>query len=366
MNPTTEFDRVLAEWLVDGPNRAPEHIVDLALAHAHRHPRRRDLLAGLRTDVMPSRRQTLAPRPGLVFAVLAVALAAVAVAVVGSRAPNDRVIPPGPTQPTTAPSIGPTILPSAEPSASATPARPSFHVDRLQSDAGNVASLTIFDNSGLVVGAGSAPPPTGDPAAEITATNVEPAIVRLTWLGTPCDTVHVLEIDGSGNLVLSRPRCFGDTLPRFLAVDLAFSEPVDATTLSPRIEAGTGANGLPNATYDGLDSDGNRFSASIFVTPAAIATVELDVARPGATVSQGSIEQAGANSITVSWGRAPCVTRERIDISTTNDTVAVTGEGCVAPGGGLERRLTFEFSTPVTASDFALAVAPASPTPTPS
>jgi hypothetical protein len=216
------------------------------------------------------------------------------------------------------------------------------------------------------VGAGSAPPPTRDPAAEITATNVEPAIVRLTWLGVPCDTLHVLEIDRSGNLVLSRPRCFGDTLPRFLAVDLTFSQPVDATTLSPRIEAGTGANGLPNATYDSLDSAGNRFSASIFVTPDAIATVESEIARPGTTVSQGSIEQTGANSITVSWGRAACVTRERIDISTANHTVAVIGEGCLAAAGGFERRLTFEFATPVTASDFALAVAPASATPIPS
>ena len=50
MNASQDLDRRFADWLKDGPSRAPERSISAALGHARSHPRRRDVLAGLRRD----------------------------------------------------------------------------------------------------------------------------------------------------------------------------------------------------------------------------------------------------------------------------------------------------------------------------
>ena len=90
MTALNDFDRVLDEWLHEGPNRAPDRPIELAMEHARSHPRRRDPLAFLRPDPMAPRSRGLGMglRPGLVLAVLGLLLAAVAIGVGGSRQPS--------------------------------------------------------------------------------------------------------------------------------------------------------------------------------------------------------------------------------------------------------------------------------------
>ena len=52
MTTLNDFDRVLGEWLNEGPNRAPDRPIDLAVEHARSHPRRPDLIRFLRPDPM--------------------------------------------------------------------------------------------------------------------------------------------------------------------------------------------------------------------------------------------------------------------------------------------------------------------------
>ena len=45
--PASELDRVLGDWLADGPRRAPAAPVTVAIEFARAHPRRARFLAGV-------------------------------------------------------------------------------------------------------------------------------------------------------------------------------------------------------------------------------------------------------------------------------------------------------------------------------
>jgi hypothetical protein len=227
MTTLNDFDRVLGEWLYEGPNRAPDRPIELALEHARSHPRRRDPLAFLRPDPMAPRSRGLgtALRPGLVLAAVALLLAAVAFGIGGSRQPS--IVVPQPS-PTASPSGSP---PVASPTA---PASAGILVD-LVVPAGQPQTVNVVDESGKLLEAISGSP-TGESgqsfpfdAAEIT--NIDATTLQLGWAGYPCRTDHDLRI-GPDPLVMTlhRPPCEGDTdtigVDRILI--LRFSEPIVA------------------------------------------------------------------------------------------------------------------------------------------
>ncbi len=117
MNGSTDLDRVLTEWLDEGPTRAPEHPIQMALAHARTHPRRPDPIWFIRADAMSPRAQSFAFQPA--FALMAVGLVLAATVAIGVGALNNAqpTFPPTTAQP----SIGPTILPTESPIVSPTP-----------------------------------------------------------------------------------------------------------------------------------------------------------------------------------------------------------------------------------------------------
>jgi hypothetical protein len=201
MTALNDFDRVLGEWLDEGPRRAPDRPIELAVEHARAHPRRRDPLGFLRPDPMAPRERGFGGRPVLVLAILGLLLAAiVAIGVGGPRDP--AVVPPASPSPTT-------------PATSASPSRPAvFQVD-LSVPEGQPQTVEVIDASGLVVEASSGSP-SGEagvslPFESVEVTNLDPTTLQLGWSGLPCATDHTLDIDATGAaMTLTRPACTGD------------------------------------------------------------------------------------------------------------------------------------------------------------
>lgn len=228
MNATTDLDRVLGEWLADGPTRAPDHPIEAAIEHARRHPRRSDPFGFLRRDPMAPRSRGIGARPVLVLAIVGLLLAAVAAIGVGSQ-PRPAIVGPSPS-------------PSASPAASPVPsasARGPRVVD-LTTDPGTEATVTIVDPSGALVGARvpradeTAPNPNAAiPDAGVLVQNQGPSTLRLTWIGQPCERSYGMQIDDAGRTItIAVPTCQGDTLAIGRDVLVEFAGPVDAAEVT--------------------------------------------------------------------------------------------------------------------------------------
>lgn len=235
MTALNDFDRVLGEWLDEGPNRAPDRPLELAMEHARSHPRRRDPLGFLRPDPMAPRSRGLAMglRPGLALAVLGLLLAAVAIGVGGSRQPS--VVVPD-TGPTASPSASPRPFPSAT-----GPASGGILVELVVA-AGQPQTVDVIDESGKVLEATSGSP-TGDgqsfPDDDVEVTNIDATTLQLGWAGFPCRTDYDLRI-GTDPLVMTlvRPPCEGvtDSIGVDRILILRFSEPIVAADVDITLE----------------------------------------------------------------------------------------------------------------------------------
>ena len=81
MTQRDDLDRLLGDWLSEGPARTPEPVLATAVQHARSHPRRPDPLAFLRRDPMAGRTSLFGVAPVPVFAALGLlVVAAVGVA----------------------------------------------------------------------------------------------------------------------------------------------------------------------------------------------------------------------------------------------------------------------------------------------
>jgi hypothetical protein len=230
MTALNDFDRVLGEWLDDGPNRSPDRPIELAMEHARSHPRRRDPLGFLRPDPMAPRSRGLGMglRPALVLAVLGLLLAAVAIGVGGSRQPALVV-----------PEASPSASPIGSPSPLASPTGPAsagILVDLVVA-AGEPQTIDVIDESGKLLEATSGSPRDGQgfPSDAVEVTNIDATTVQLGWAGFPCRTDHDLII-GTDALVMTlvRPPCEGvtDSIGVDRILILRFSEPIAAADVN--------------------------------------------------------------------------------------------------------------------------------------
>jgi hypothetical protein len=369
MTQTTDLDRLLEDLLTDGPNRAPDQPISAANQFARAHPRRPDPLRIFRSDAMADRgRRPFGLAPGLVFALLALVVAIVAAGVIGSRLENPSVVVPPSDRPAPSSSADASPSPSA-PSVPSEPPAPLFHLDLVSACCpGNPPSVDVVDLSGLVVSGTSATALESDSVDGITVKNDKADSLRITWLGSPCDTVHRLTVDATATHIdLERPRCFGDAIPRFLSLTLKFARSVVATDVAASIVEGGGAGGsLPNWTADGPDTAGNVFHLQIFDNSKLLASAESSShGGGGATLpsDQGRLENLSPTTIKLTWARRPCATDERLVIDTEMTTLTLIGGDCGTGIGALDREVTLEFSRPVTAAGLTLDVHTASPGP---
>jgi hypothetical protein len=226
----------------------------------------------------------------------------------------------------------------------------------------------VVDLSGLVVSGLSAPALQGDSVDGIVVKNDKADSLRITWLGSPCDTVHRLTVDAAAtHIVLERPRCFGDATPRFLSLTLTFSRSIVASDVQASIVEGTGAGGtLPNWTVDGPDTAGNVFHMSIYDNSGLVTSAESSSQGGGGTTlptDTGRFENLTPTTIKLTWARNPCASEERLVIDIDTNTWTLIGGDCGTGLGGLDREVTLEFSRPVAAAGLTLDVHTASPGP---
>ncbi len=236
MNTNTDLDRLLTEWLDEGPKRAPDRPVQLAVEHARSHPRRPDPFGFMRSDVMSGRRLPLALQPAWMLLLLGLLLVAMAAVIaVGSGLVDQAVVVPRPT-------TTPSVAPSASASVSSEPTAAAFSVD-LVDGVGNHKTVAITDASGLLVGAASGQPEAGASGGDGIVVRNEPGsptTLRLTWVGCPDDPGYELTIDAAArDMVLERDPCSGDTLPLDHILLLTFSQPVPAGEVQAVLEERT-------------------------------------------------------------------------------------------------------------------------------
>lgn len=226
MSATTDFDRALAAWLDEGPRRAPDRPIDLAIEHARRRPRRRDPLGFLRPDVMAARRGGAFAQPALVFAIVGLLLVGAVGAVVVGSLRDDPSVLPGPTSSPTVPS--PTPVP--------TPSLPATFDVTITDEVGNETAVSVMDTTGYVVGADAADPTGRDQVEGLLLTNESPVTLIVSWVNCPTDSGNVLRIDSAvKTMTLERGRCLGDTVAVSKAIRLTFSQPVEASAVETSI-----------------------------------------------------------------------------------------------------------------------------------
>jgi hypothetical protein len=368
MNQTTDLDRLLDDWLTDGPNRAPDQPVTAASQFARAHPRRPDPLRILRSDPMADRRRAFGLRPGLVFALLALVVAIVAAGVIGSQFQNPPVVVPPSDHPSSSskPGESPLASPSSTPTASQPPS-PLFRAD-LTTTGGQPATVDVVDLSGLVVTGRSGAAIEGGTVDGIVVTNDKADTLRITWAGSPCYTVHRLTVDATASkIVLERPRCGGDSIARDLSLILQFSRSIVASAVRASIVDGAGAGGaLPNWTVLGPDTAGNTFGMSIYDESGLLVTAESTSQGGGGTTlatDKGRLENLSPTTIKLTWARSPCASDERLMIDADLSRLTLIGGDCGTGLGGLDREVTLEFSRPVSAAGLTLDVHTASPGP---
>jgi hypothetical protein len=222
-------DRRIAAWFSDETLRIPERTIEVAVAHAQAHPRRRDPLASLRRDPMA--------RPlggGVLFAPvpLLAAVGLIVLAILGAAIAGGFLDRPTPVVPP------PSATPSTNPTASPSPAL--FHVDLVE-EVGQDASIDITDRSASIVSAETGQPggggSVGADGIDVVSDPADPGVIVVSWTGSPCDTTHTLDIEADGRaMTVSRPRCEGDAIPRDLQLRLRYANPIDAQDITATLE----------------------------------------------------------------------------------------------------------------------------------
>ena len=229
-----DLDRLLDQWLQDGPTRPPEAPLEHAIQHARSRPRRRDPLGFLRPDPMAKRTTRLGLQPAFMLAMIGlIIVAAVGAVFVGSLPKEPQVIvTPSPPPASVAPSA----------SAAPTPAA-SLHVE-LKDELDSGATVDIVDLSGTVASARAAEVDERAPAGavtsgEVTIGNVDATTLWIGWTAGNCPDAHVMTIDATGRSIsISQPPfCGGDTIGVGRQLVLTFAQPIAAGDVAASIEA---------------------------------------------------------------------------------------------------------------------------------
>ena len=240
-----DLDRLLGDWLAEGPARTPEPVLATAVQHARSHPRRPDPLAFLRRDPMAGRVSMFGVAPVPVFAALMLLIvAAVGVSLVGGQRIDVPPVVPGPTSgPRASAPASPTAGPDGSP-------RPSFPI-RVELQTGTSASMIVdvTDASGLLADARPGTPADGGsvPAGTVDARNIDERTVLLTWTDAVCDVEYALQIETTTSMTLTSSPCVGDTLALDRQLLLQFAVPVDAALIEIPLLAGASPSASPSA-----------------------------------------------------------------------------------------------------------------------
>jgi hypothetical protein len=368
MTNLVDLDRALAAFLEDGPNTAPEAPVIAALAHARTTPRRPDPLGWFRADVMaPRARRLFGLRPTLLLGLLTLVAAGIGAAVIGSSLQNPSVVVPPATTPsalvvspsptTTAPSATPSDDPSGPPTTGerfeplGPPAVPPIHVVLL-SGVGTAPSIDIVDESGLLTAAVSGPARDGASFENFDATNDTPTTLRLTWLGSPCDTVHRLTIDPAlTTMTIDLPNCGGDSIGVDRTLLLTFSRAVDATTLNTEMLHGRGGVDMPTFTVAAPDSAGNRYDLIVadpgYIVDGLEGSYDPEVQAVGAGPTGIQLVQSDPTTYRLIWRGPACATGPELLIDASGGHWQLMNAPCTSSAADVLRMIDLTLKAPL-------------------
>ena len=381
MTNLNDLDRALDDWLAEGPTTVPEAPVIAAMAHARTTPRRPDVFARLRPDVMsrPGWRSS-ALAPALILAAAGAVVAATLVAVVGSQSQGPNVVLPGQTSSATASPVLTSNPPVATPYESI-PASPPASLPRttelpplglpsvepvhvaLRQCCNDTLSVDVVAESGTLSSAVSGPAVEGGSvdSETVKVANVDPRTLRVTWGGSPCDTVHRLTLDRTNtHLTIDRPMCFGDSVPADRVVILTFSAAVDASKIQGTVITARGGIDMPTWTATGIDRAGGRYDMAVFDASQTIAQVEAadatDVEDPGPNTMD--LSNQDVDTIRITWNGRPCETAPRLVVSPNGADWALAHSTCDGTGPNVVRTVDLTFTGPRSTDDVRLGAAP--------
>ena len=370
MTNLVDLDRALAAFLEDGPNTAPEAPVIAALAHARTSPRRPDPFLRFRADVMaPPSWRLFGLRPTLLLGLLALVVAGIGAAVIGGRPQNPSVVVP----PATTPSVmvvspSPTITtPSSTPSDDASgppttgerfeplgpPAVAPIHVV-LKTPGGNPATVDVVDESGLLTTAVSGGASDGASVESFDATNDTPTTLRLTWLGSPCDTVHRLTIDPAlTTMTMDLPSCGGDSIAFDRTLILTFSRPVDSNTLTTAMFHGRGGVDLPTWTATAPDSASGRYDIVVadpgYYVDSLEGSYDPEVQSVGAGPIGIQLVQTDPTTYRLIWRGPACATKPELSIDASGGHWSLMNEPCTSSSADVLRMMDVTLKAPLPA-----------------
>ena len=156
---------------------------------------------------------------------------AILVGACGSTSPN--VATPTPT-------AVPTSAFSPRPSPADGGSGSPLHI-QLANATGNDLTIDVDAPAGFLRDAASGTPGDGTSveAYRLEVVNEDPATLRLTWSGGPCDSTNTLTVDPVlGRLVLIQPECPGDAVAFDRVLILRFADPVDAGAFTATVQDG--------------------------------------------------------------------------------------------------------------------------------
>jgi hypothetical protein len=229
---------------------------------------------------------------------------------------------------------------------------PPIHVALLH-EGGNAISIDVVDESGLVVKAVSGAVPTTDPDREFDVANDSPTVLRLTWRGSPCDTVHRLTIDpAASSFTIDRPLCGGDAIPALRSLILTFSQPVDATAVSTAIIGGRGGVDMPNWTAAAPDAAGNRYDLTLWDPGYIVNSLEggfdPSAAVGGAGTTGIRLVAKDAGTFTVIWLGRACATTPALKISQDGNHWQLVEAACTTSSPGVLHMVDVALNLPRT------------------
>ena len=102
----------------------------------------------------------------------------------------------------------------------------------LKANDGSTVTVDVTDASSSLIGASTGTP--GDGASveayTLVVTNASPTMLRLTWVGGPCDSANSLSIDATRHqFLLVQPECPGDATVTDRVLNLEFATPIQAS-----------------------------------------------------------------------------------------------------------------------------------------
>ncbi|HET7029477.1 MAG TPA: hypothetical protein VFI34_03120 [Candidatus Limnocylindrales bacterium] len=247
----------------------------------------------------------------------------------------------------------------ASPVASAPVVQPSSAADAtvsLRQTGGNPAWIDIVDESGHFVEARLGRLGESEGPEFLTATNVDARTVRVTWPGSPCDTVHRLTIAADFGLTLDRPICYGDAIAAFYAIELTFDTDVDAAAMDSALRDGHVDSGLPTFVITGIDAAGGRYDLSINERSGSVTEVGDSgfdqPLEPGP--ANIAVEDRGPDTVRLSWRSAPCETTPALVIDPSGTRWEMQLDGCDPASPGVLRSIDVQLSSPVAADAIGL------------